>query len=132
MKTLREYMTECMSVTRINMPQVEDTASFTAYLDSVGVAWSDDITAVHHLRATQSEGFNNDKINSIIDSLETDPDSAADMKPIISSEDGYVLDGHHRFLAAKQLGMMIPIVKVELPLNKLMKLAYEYLSENSD
>ena len=36
-------------------------------------------------------------------------------KPITISNDGYVIDGHHRWYYAKQNGLYLPVLKIDLP-----------------
>ncbi len=74
---------------------------------------------------TQFE-YDEDKVRRIITDWEYDQDTIEQTKPIIVSEDNFVLDGHHRYFAAKQSRTAVPVVKVYLPINKLLKLAFEY------
>ena len=116
-------------IARSNMPQIEDVEEFTEWLtSSKGVgswAYYDLVTPYSPL---QAEGFDEEKIENITMNLVEDPESIPDMKPIIISDDGYVIDGHHRYLAAMRLEVKFPYIVIDTSANKLLKLAYEYES----
>jgi ParB-like chromosome segregation protein Spo0J len=82
---------------------------------------------VNILLPTQTD-FNQDKV----DQIKSDWNYiVGNQKPIIASkEDGFVLDGHHRFFAAKQLGTGINVIFVDLPINKLLAISNIFLDKN--
>lgn len=79
---------------RHTMPQLKDFATFSKDLSDNGI----DISAAKDLdpkklTPTQSN-FNEDKVRTMIDN------GSWNKNPIIVSSDDYVIDGHHRWLAA--------------------------------
>jgi len=126
MKPFKEFITEQFMIARINMPQIDDVSKFTEWLtESMGVGSSPYMRLVDYFKPLQAEGFNEDKIRNICMGMRKDPDS---MKPIIVSEDGYVVDGHHRYFAAIREQVKIPYIVIDTTANKLLKLAYEYVA----
>lgn len=134
MKTFRQYLAEekqsvynsGFNLSRSSMPQLKDIDAFLAFLsnhDEVGdsVTIKNWISTVDHLLPTQNE-YDIAKVERLVDMVER----GDQIKPIITSSDGYVVDGHHRYFAADQLGASVPFMEIGLPLNKLMKVALEY------
>lgn len=120
------FINENFMIARTNMPQIEDTGDFLSYLESIEVGYTKHISSVRHFKPTQAEGFNEYKIRNISMDMRKDPDSIPSMKPIIVSNDGYVLDGHHRYLAAIREEENIPFIVVDTTINKLLKISYDY------
>lgn len=125
MKTFREFIQEqtadvpglCLS--RDQMPQIADLESFIEFVGSHGYVFSTEYAHVDNLRPTQ-HSFDQSKVDSII----IDKPS----KPIIVSSDQFILDGHHRYFAAKQSGQKIELIQFAVPIIDLLKLADDYLS----
>jgi hypothetical protein len=129
MKPFKEFITEQFMIARINMPQIDDVSKFTEWLtESMGVGSSPYMGLVDYFKPLQAEGFDEDKIRNICMGMRKDPDSIPSMKPIIVSEDGYVVDGHHRYFAAIREQVKIPYIVIDTTANKLLKLAYEYVT----
>ena len=49
-----------------------------------------------------------------------------DQKPLLVSDDNYIIDGHHRWLAAVNLDEDIPIVKIGFPVKELLDLVRNF------
>jgi hypothetical protein len=129
MKSFKEFITEQFMIARINMPQIEEVDRFMEWLnESKGVGSTPYYETVYHIKVLQAEGFDEDKIDDIVMDMREDPASTPEMKPIIVSVDRYVIDGHHRYLAAIKAQVKIPYIVVLTTANKLLKLAYEYES----
>lgn len=129
MKPFKVFIKESFMIARSNMPQIEDVEKFTEWLaDDRGVGSWPYYDLVTPYSPLQAEGFDEGKIKDITMDLVEDPESIPDMKPIIISDDGYVVDGHHRYLAAMRLEVKFPYIVVYTSANKLLKLAYEYES----
>jgi len=103
------------------MPQLGDhLEGFLKFLDSneIDHCEKSDINPAS-LKATQSNGFDYDKIMSI---------PPGDVK-IITSNDDHVIDGHHRWLAAhNREGIKLHSVCIDLPVLDAVSRAKEYLS----
>jgi hypothetical protein len=88
--------TSALPYGRNAMPQINhsDMSKFRLHLNQHGISSSTEVVPATSLGATQAE-FSTDKIKSLMH-----PDSADILrKPILVSQDNYVLDGHHRWLA---------------------------------
>lgn len=128
MKDFKSYLLEramgwpAFCVTRANMPQIH-YLRFRKFIEDLGVGFSYSTeTNWDDIHPTQND-FNQEKVDKIIDSY----DPSKEKPPIIVSEDGFVLDGHHRYYAASQAKLGWDILAVDLPINKLMKLAYDFI-----
>ena len=73
------------------------------------------------LKATQSD-FNVDKIVDKISSIKT----LGKAKPLIVSSDSYIIDGHHRWLAAKNVGGSIDVMQSNVKVKELLKHVYSF------
>lgn len=134
MKTLRTFIKERTLVPfngfvigRNQMPQIEYIDDFINFVDMQHIDCTKTSGTVGHLNPTQFE-YDELKVKRIMDEFVEDNK----MKPIIVSDDGYVLDGHHRYFAAKELNVAIPYILIRLPINKLLKLAYNYMELKYD
>jgi hypothetical protein len=93
--------------------------------DFISKAKADGITVNRHLvnplslKPTQNE-FNKEKVKTL---LHTDDSK---LKPSLSSNDGYILDGHHRWVADYNKGAKHETVTFDLPLKDLMARAHSY------
>jgi hypothetical protein len=74
---------------------------------------------VTDLRATQME-FDYDKVAAMI--------GTKSKIPVLVSNDGYILDGHHRWLADYNMNKetYIDVVEIDLPILELLRVAKEY------
>jgi DNA-binding LacI/PurR family transcriptional regulator len=81
-----------MTFSREIMPQIkrDQMNGFLKFLDNKGISYSKSLLDTGKLKSTQSD-FDKDKIITMMMERTT--------KPIIVSNDDYVLDGHHRWLA---------------------------------
>jgi len=134
MKTLREFVqdeldlsqwndfwdtTSAYPITRSSMPQL-DADDFKATLDFAGIPYDVHNVDGTKLRPTQSD-YDPEKVKAILSNLQ---DAAANGKgdvgpPIITSNDGFVLDGHHRYIASTLADVPIKTIQVDLPINQL-------------
>lgn len=103
-KTFFEFLNEEMRVPNIHkslgrlrhgMPQLGKFDDFMADLKKNKVKSTLETIEPKKLIPTQ-KNFNQEKVDKMI------ADGGWDKKPIISSKDNYVVDGHHRWLAAHQ------------------------------
>jgi hypothetical protein len=124
MNPFKDFIKESFSIPRANMPQIENVKKFCSFLEQKGVSCEKQVGLVDHYKPSQSEGFDEMKIKLICLGMRRNPEKR--MKPIIVSSDGYVIDGHHRYIAATRTQQKIPYILVDTTANKLLKLAYEY------
>lgn len=111
---------QTLGIERKDMPQIKkkDLPEFFKYMEDKGVTVTKETVAAASLKATQ-KNFDDEKIIQSMDTAKTD-------KPIIISMDDYVIDGHHRWLGAVNTGSKINVVRVDLPVKKLLRLALAF------
>ena len=116
-----------LGIKRLAMPQIRSdlVPDFMAQLKARGIDVGHGRRAAAELRATQSS-LNVEKVQGMIDS--PDMDMNALTKPIIVSQDGYIMDGHHRWAALRTIDpkAQIPTIEVGLPMRDLLVAAYSY------
>jgi uncharacterized protein (DUF1015 family) len=114
---------DTLGISRDKMPQVKsaDYDELMTYLQKSGIKMQKKTVKANTLRATQRD-FNTDKIVNAVGKIKT----LGTAKPIIVSSDNYVIDGHHRWLAAKNVGTSINIVQANVKVKELMKSLYAF------
>lgn len=115
---------ETLGISRFKMPQIDAKHHdhFVAYTKKNGINVKNKTLNPSTLIATQSQ-FNKAKISAITDSMVS---GKYKPNPIMVSNDGYVLDGHHRWLAHKELKQKIPVLEIGLPVDKMYTFLHEY------
>lgn len=110
-----------MTFSRALMPQIKSDKipSFLEHLKSKDIEHKIQKLPVKELRATQSE-FDLTKVDQMIG-------QRSDTK-IVVSNDGYIMDGHHRWLADYNTDKesKITAIVVDLPILELLRVAKEY------
>lgn len=113
-----------VNIEREDMPQIKSNLvrDFLQYLKDDGVHWKKKKIASNNLRPTQQD-FNLEKVTNLMDK---DEDQLS--KPIIISNDNYVLDGHHRWLALlnKYPERKIEAYFIDLPITELLDKAHDF------
>jgi len=132
MKTFRSFINEQMTLkpgfvlSRDQMPQIKNIDHFVNFIERQDIDVSrEEECDVSSLRPTQFE-YDKYKVYNIKMDWRKDPGSVSNTAPIIASQDGFVLDGHHRYFAAHQSGTYIPCITVHLDINKLLRLSMDY------
>lgn len=93
------------------LPQITDWDGFVKAVEGADGKIEDDLIDPDMLEPTQSN-FNQEKVDRIV--------ASGDLgKPVVVSSDAFVLDGHHRWLAAKELDVRLPVRVVSLTIDKL-------------
>jgi hypothetical protein len=107
---------------RKEMPQVEgkNIPKFLDFLKSNGVKYTEKLVDSKSLRPTQSQ-FNQEKIQGMIDTID-----AKKQHPIMVSKDGYVIDGHHRWLAYYNMGRKMPVYQIDLNINDALDQMHDF------
>jgi len=109
---MRQLM-NLLEITRKDMPQVrgKDTNELLKTLADSGVAYRRGKVAVVNLKPTQEDG-----IRSKVDAIASSISRGERLHPIVVSREGWILDGHHRWLAVKSLGgKTIEVICIQLP-----------------
>ena len=114
---------DTLGIKRDKMPQVrsKDYDELIAHLKKNGVSVQKKSVKATKLKATQSD-FNVDKIVDKISSIKT----LGKAKPLIVSSDSYIIDGHHRWLAAKNVGGSIDVMQSNVKVKELLKHVYSF------
>lgn len=133
MKSFKSYIAEfkvwepkpsqTKGISRGNMPQVRsaDYDELLAFLKSKKISMTKKTVKANTLKATQ-RNFNKDKIVGAAAKYST----LKDAKPIIVSKDNYIIDGHHRWLGAHNVGGDITIYQANVKVDDLLKAVREF------
>ena len=116
-KQLKESLKIGLTFARKEMPQIGAAASFMKYLRDNDIESQRTKVDPNDLRSSQME-FDNDKVES----LRMNPSK----NPIIVSNDGHILDGHHRWLADQKEGRKTDAVVCNMPILDLLYHAKHY------
>jgi len=127
LKTFNEFLSEAeipnqdqsLGKKRHQMPQIVDHAAFLDDLKSSGKGFSEGESVAKDLFPTQSN-FNEKKVEHLQNLY--DSGESATLKPIVTTKDGFVLDGHHRWLAvARQPGdKNIDVFQLEMDIDEAL------------
>lgn len=118
--------TQTLDVPRAEMPQVaaEHRGALVNFLNARGIAHEEMTVAADSLKPTQSE-FSVAKVAK----AKRYPGSD---RAILVSSDGYVVDGHHQWVAARDQGQDVRIIRLDAPIRDLLKTVPEMPSATTD
>jgi hypothetical protein len=108
------YPSDTLGLTRDKMPQIRSKYmdALLSKLDEDGIDYNYTVEYADDLKPTQSE------IN--LDKVETLTEDYVNKKNIITSNDGYVLDGHHRWYWLKLNDSKVKALQIDLPIRELI------------
>jgi hypothetical protein len=116
-----------MNLPRRNMPQIlqKDFEDYLGWLDGEGVGVEELKVNGADLKPSQLD-INEDKVKKMVSEIPDNLDN-----PIIISNDGYVVDGHHRWLTKINIAKnrnYVPVnaYKMNLPIRELIKKSMKY------
>lgn len=114
-----------LGVPRAEMPQIkaEHRGAMTQFMKARGVMHQRETVAADSLRPTQAE-FSPAKVKKALGFEGGD-------RSILVSSDGYVLDGHHQWLAKRENGGAVDVIRFDAPITDLVELANEYPSSTN-
>jgi len=115
-----------MGIPRIEMPQIRSfkLPEFLSKLEKKGIKATKGERAVGSLKPTQNE-IHGERVQEIIE----DPKERENLaKQIIISNDGFILDGHHRWAALTTIDpkAKIKTLHVDMPMRSLLKEAHAF------
>jgi hypothetical protein len=115
---------ETMGISRSVMPQIKHKhmKDFLEYLKDNGIKVKKVTLDPGKLKAIQGE-FDKEKIAKNIEKLKV---SGEKQKPIFVSDDGYVIDGNHRWLAALNAGVSIDAFQANKKGKKVLDVTNRY------
>jgi len=115
--------------------EVDTEAQFKVLLKKNGVAVSEPQSVpADQLKATQTE-LVGAKVAGMTKALETEPNHPKITAPIYVSNDGYVLDGHHRWAAVTSSAVasgkpaMMNVRVIDLPIKELVKISNDFADQ---
>ncbi|MDD5150158.1 MAG: hypothetical protein PHC28_06695 [Flavobacterium sp.] len=121
---LRLLVQHGFHIPRKDMPQIRSdlVPKYLDFLSEHGIKYTKKKIEVSNLKSTQGEL----DINKVIPMM--DKDNEANDKPIIVSEDHYVLDGHHRFAAlyCKDKKLTLTCYVIGLKIQDLLNITKEF------
>ena len=119
-----KHISKSLGVPRDKMPQInsKDVGEFVKYLKDKGVETSPSIIDVSKIGMTQKD-INVDKVKDL---LGVEKSNLA--KPVIISNDNYILDGHHRVVALYNVdkNFKLKTIKVDLGIKDLLNVAKDF------
>jgi tRNA uridine 5-carbamoylmethylation protein Kti12 len=124
LKIIKPDPKDTLGKSRIDMPQIrdEDYKEFIEYMQKNGVKFVAKIIPARQLKPMQKD-FSD---AGIIKQLKKQMQKGAFKKPVIMSSDGYIIDGHHRWLVASNTGQDLNVNQVNLPAEELYSLAKNF------
>jgi len=110
-------------IKRSEMPQIatKDYNEFIDYLKDNGAEFSKQTMPAQQLKATQGEFSDKGVMKQIRKQLAGEP-----RKPVIASQDNYIIDGHHRWLVAWNTKDSVDVFKVNMDADKLLALVKKF------
>lgn len=115
-----------LNIPRADMPQIkaEHRGAMVNFLNARGVTHREGMVPADTLKPTQSE-FSPERVSRAASRTEGD-------RSILVSNDGYVLDGHHQWLAARDSRDNVKAIVFDEPISSLISLAREFPSSTVD
>lgn len=118
--------TGSLNLPRAEMPQVkaEHRGAMVNFLNARGVEHEADEVDPADLKPTQAE-YSLDKVKRAQEFGGTD-------RAILVSADGYVVDGHHQWLAKGNKGEPVKVIRLKAPIKDLLPMVREFPSSTVD
>ncbi len=109
-------------IPRAQMPQIKAVhrGAMTNFMNARGVKHEEQEVAADTLKPTQAE-FSKEKVARAKDAPPTD-------RSVLVSKDGFVLDGHHQWMAALEKGEQVKVIRLDADIDQLLTLAHEFPS----
>lgn len=115
-----------LSVPRADMPQIkaEHRGAMVNFLNARGIAHQEDTVPAASLKPTQAE-FSRDKVQQA-------REFTGGNRSILVSADGHVLDGHHQWMAARDAGEDVKVIRLDAPIRDLVQAAHDFPSSTTN
>jgi len=118
-----------LGLSRADLPQVKsgDMDNFREWLQEQGVESFKSSMEVGELNPIQKE-INLEKIQSMMEKHAAGEIDLVTGKPVMVTEDEYIIDGHHRWFALRELDETneMETINIKLPVKKLLKIVKDY------
>lgn len=114
-----------LNIPREQMPQIdaEHRGALVNFLAARGVAAEQEAVAPESLKPTQRE-FEPGKVRAMAG-------GAGGKRRILVSSDDHILDGHHQWLAKRESGESVEIIRLDAPIQDLLRLAHQFPSSTT-
>ena len=108
---------------RVEMPQIHknDYNEFIDYLKDNGAEFTKQTMPAKQLKATQGEFSDAGVEKQLMKYIKGEA-----KKPVIASNDNFIIDGHHRWLVAWNTGDTLEVFKVNIDADELLKLVRNF------
>jgi len=108
---------------RAEMPQIHknDYNEFIDYLRDNGAEFIKQTMPAKQLKATQGEFSDKGVMKQLDKQMRGEP-----RKPVIASQDNFIIDGHHRWLVAWNTSDSVDVFKVNIDAEELIKLVKKF------
>lgn len=115
-----------LGINRAEMPQIkaENRGAMVNFLTARGISSEQDEVSPDTLKATQKE-FSRAKVEKAKGFTGND-------RSILVSSDGYVLDGHHQWLAKRETGKPVKVIRLDAPIKTLLDDVKAFPSAQTD
>ena len=123
LKIVKPDSVDTKGLKRVEMPQIhkDDYNEFIDYLKDNGAEFTKQTMPAQQLKATQGEFSDKGVMKQIDKQMRGEP-----RKPVIASQDNYIIDGHHRWLVAWNTKDSLDVFKVNINADKLLKLVKDF------
>ena len=115
-----------LKIPRAEMPQIkaEHRGAMVNFLNARGVEHQEENVPADSLKPTQAE-FSREKVAKA-------KGFEGGNRSILISSDNHVLDGHHQWMAARDNGEDVKVIRLDAPIKKLVDLAHEFPSSTTE
>ncbi len=115
-----------LRIPRAEMPQIraEHRGAMVNFLNARGVQHQEEAVPAADLKPTQAE-FSRDKVKQAAE-------YTGGNRSILVSRDGHVLDGHHQWMAAREKGEEVKVIRLDAPIRDLVQAAHEFPSSTTE
>ena len=123
LKIVKPDSVDTKGIKRAEMPQIhkDDYNEFIDYLKDNGAEFTKQTMPAQQLKATQGEFSDKGVMKQIEKQMRGEP-----RKPVIASQDNFIIDGHHRWLVAWNTNDSVDVFKVNMDADKLLKLVKKF------
>lgn len=113
-------------IPRADMPQIkaEHRGAMVNFMNARGINHKEETVTADSLKPTQKE-FSKEKVQKAIDRDGGD-------RSILVSKDDHVLDGHHQWMAAREKGEDVKIIRLDAKISDLLDAAHDFPSSTVD
>ena len=111
---------DTLGIPRKKMPQIKehDYPEFLKYLEENGVTISRGRVPASQLKPIQKKFSDKGVMKALL--------KRKNEKPVIASSDDYIIDGHHRWLAAANTRNSVSIMRADVPVKELLELVHAF------